>query len=98
MLVPETNLFGAELLANRMRQRVEASPFKFGRHLLAMTVSIGVAALMHGGESGPAQLMQDADEAMYRAKSAGRNRVMVAPPRLGGGVAVAAPMASATIN
>lgn len=98
VLVPETNLFGAELLANRMRQRVAASPFKFGRHLLAMTVSIGVAGLMHGGESGLAQLLRDADEAMYRAKSAGRNRVMVAPPRLGGGVAVAAPMASATIN
>jgi len=63
-----------------------------------MTVSIGVAALMNQGESGIEQLMQDADEAMYRAKNAGRNRVEVALPRLATGDAATFVPSGTTIN
>jgi len=99
IFVPETNLYGAELVARRLRAQIEAAHFRFGRHTLAMTVSIGVAALMNQGESGIEQLMQDADEAMYRAKNAGRNRVEVALPRLGEGKPLAlSPAVSTTLN
>jgi diguanylate cyclase (GGDEF)-like protein/PAS domain S-box-containing protein len=97
ILVPQTNLYGAELVARRVRARIEAAGCPLGRHTLAMTASIGVAALMRSGESGAEQMLQDADDAMYRAKNAGRNRVEVAPPRLGAAMTIASPLAITTI-
>ena len=48
-----------------------AQPVRSGTHTLSVTVSIGVATRQ--GESDPAQLIQRADEALYRAKAKGRN-------------------------
>lgn len=69
VVLPETGLEGARLLAERLRagiagRRVEA---------LRMTVSCGVAALLPG--DGPESLLAAADEALYRAKEGGRDRV-----------------------
>ena len=98
ILVPETNSYGAEMVARRLRARIEAARCRFGRHQLAFTVSIGVAGLMQQGEAGVEQMLQDADEAMYRAKRAGRNRVAVAPPRLVAGKPGASSFSADTIN
>lgn len=63
-------------VAERIRQRLKE------RSLLAVgvecTVSIGVAALQPHEDT--SQLLRRADEAMYAAKDAGRNRVMLSPP------------------
>ncbi|MCW2284992.1 two-component system cell cycle response regulator [Rhodoblastus acidophilus] len=77
IVMPETRLAVARLVAERVRASVAATPFPIcgGLETLGVTVSIGVAA-SHGGES-PDALFKRADQALYRAKSGGRNRVTV---------------------
>ena len=53
---------------------MEASPLKYEQQVIACTVSLGVAAL-RGDEVAPDELYKAADERMYEAKQAGRNRV-----------------------
>jgi diguanylate cyclase (GGDEF)-like protein len=70
----------AQALAERMRAGVAAEPFALGAGLpsLPVTISIGVAALSPANDS-LAKLGAAMDQALYAAKSAGRNRVMTAP-------------------
>lgn len=69
VLCPETGAEDAWIVAERIRRAVEEQPFASGRQ----TVSIGVASLRHG--DGVDDLLHRADEALYRAKGEGRNRV-----------------------
>jgi two-component system cell cycle response regulator len=46
-----------------------------GKELLTVTISIGVAT-SHSGEERPQALLKRADEAVYEAKSTGRNKVI----------------------
>jgi len=73
IVLPETDLEGAEVLAERVRAAVERST-SFRR---PVTVSLGIAAIS-GDTAGPATLVHDCDSALYQAKGAGRNRVSVA--------------------
>ncbi len=73
IVLPETDLAGAEVLAERVRVMVERS-MAFRR---AVTVSLGIAA-MTGETAGAAVLVRDCDTALYAAKGAGRNRLSVA--------------------
>lgn len=82
VLLPQTGLRDAARLAERIRQSVAAVPFR-GQdgEDLAVTVSVGVAqlrALTRGMdiEGLGQQLFEDADLALYQAKSGGRNRVV----------------------
>jgi two-component system, cell cycle response regulator len=77
IVMPETRLSTARLVAERVRARVAGSPFPIrgGAETLTITVSIGVAE-SHGGES-PDALIRRADQALYLSKSGGRNRVTV---------------------
>ncbi|WP_163564561.1 diguanylate cyclase, partial [Klebsiella pneumoniae] len=66
----------AQSIAERIRERVEEAPFMLrdeGR-TIAVTVSIGVAALMPD-DTVPGDILKRADLALYRAKHSGRNRV-----------------------
>jgi diguanylate cyclase len=65
VLMPQTELPGAGIFAERIRQLIERR--------LSITVSGGIAAA-HDGEA-PEDLLQRADEALYHAKSSGRNRI-----------------------
>jgi two-component system cell cycle response regulator len=65
---------GAAAVAERIRARVFGYEFIRDGVRVATTISIGVAEL-HGGLPTPDHLLQLADEALYRAKRAGRNRV-----------------------
>jgi diguanylate cyclase (GGDEF) domain len=77
VVMPHTGLADAQRIAERLRLHVAGSPFRAmaGGDLLSVTISIGVAA-----SSGPADsvqaLLKRADEAVYEAKSRGRNRVI----------------------
>ena len=77
VLLPQTDLEGATEFAHRLRFAVEDKTMVVGGQEVRMTVSLGVAACPHpAAESGEA-LIRLADDALYRAKRAGRNRVMV---------------------
>jgi diguanylate cyclase (GGDEF)-like protein len=74
-LLPHTGVEEAAIVAERIRAAIETHAFDHE----PITVSIGVATLPVHAHS-PAQLMQTADMALYRAKQDGRNCVRVAEP------------------
>ncbi|MEI7374728.1 diguanylate cyclase [Dickeya chrysanthemi] len=77
MVLPETDHRQALILAERCRQAVESMEIPHTKSPQGVvTVSIGVAAAKPGETgSSMAQLSNDADQALYRAKHQGRNRV-----------------------
>lgn len=77
VVLPDTTLDAGGAVAERIRQRIEAEPFAVsaGARRLPVTVSIGVAS-RRAGDTGPADVMKRADDGLYRAKEAGRNRVI----------------------
>jgi two-component system cell cycle response regulator len=79
VVLPETGLQAAAAVAERIRSHIEAQPFAIysGTSQITVTVSIGVASRRAGDQS-PAQMLKRADEALYRAKGGGRNRVIAA--------------------
>jgi diguanylate cyclase (GGDEF)-like protein len=81
VILPETDLGGAILLAERMREAIEAMqvPGARGSGVLQVTASFGVAATPESEVEGEG-LVAAADAALYRAKRAGKNRVEAALP------------------
>jgi diguanylate cyclase (GGDEF)-like protein len=77
ILLPETNLEQAGLLAERLRLAIGGAPIPTTVGALAATISIGVASLNPSLPNLDA-LIKAADDAMYAAKQAGRNQVKVA--------------------
>ena len=81
VICPETDTAGAMKLADRIRKDVEVEEFRVEAGPLKVTISIGVATLPTHAVCKPAMIEQ-ADQALYRAKEGGRNRVEVARPAL----------------
>jgi diguanylate cyclase (GGDEF)-like protein/PAS domain S-box-containing protein len=77
ILMPETDLGGARILADRLRTRVAEKPIHTDRGEVAVTISIGVAELKPDMQS-LEHLVNTADDALYIAKQGGRNRVSIA--------------------
>jgi len=78
VLLPETQMEGAKLLAEKIRARVESKVWDIGGQKLSATISIGIASLDRvADKDSPDQLLAVADEALYRAKGGGRNQVCV---------------------
>jgi two-component system cell cycle response regulator len=79
VLMPGTRIENARDVAGRMRHRIETTPFKVTHEIgqLMKTVSVGMSHLNQMGDSAES-LLKRADEALYRAKNNGRNRVEVA--------------------
>jgi two-component system cell cycle response regulator len=77
VVMPGTRLEDAHRIAERIRTNVEVAPFRIlgGQESLPITVSIGVAA-SRGADETPESLLKRADDGVYEAKSAGRNRVI----------------------
>jgi diguanylate cyclase (GGDEF)-like protein/PAS domain S-box-containing protein len=73
-ILPETNLEGAILVAERFREAIMEMENNFDGSVINVTISLGVAEMKEDTES-PNTLLQQADEALYRAKRGGRNRV-----------------------
>jgi diguanylate cyclase (GGDEF)-like protein len=72
VLLVETSKAGARLYADRLRQVLSEYPFAHGRRI---TASFGIAALPEDVAPTADTLLQAADEALYSAKRAGKNRV-----------------------
>ena len=75
----------AQVLSERIRVSVEAHPFVFGDATIPVTISIGVSRAPGPGIATSVDLVARADEALYAAKRAGRNRVCLAQAGAGGG-------------
>jgi len=77
VVMPETDMAVAAKVAERLRRRIACEQFLIlnaGRSV-EVTISIGISALA-GVDDTPAKLLKRADEALYRAKRSGRNRVV----------------------
>jgi diguanylate cyclase (GGDEF)-like protein len=72
ILLVETSKGGARQYADRIRDIVAAHRFGHGR---PVTASFGIAALPEDAAPDPSELIRAADEALYAAKRAGKNRV-----------------------
>ena len=76
IILPETSLDNAMILANRLRKVVEEHEFPGQDHPLHVTISIGIAEFNPGIDKEKKDLIQRTDSALYDAKHAGRNRVI----------------------
>jgi diguanylate cyclase (GGDEF)-like protein len=75
LLLPETELEGAAVLAEKLRQGIAGNMFEFGGQRLSITMTFGVAGYRKG-ETLDACIAR-ADAALYHGKERGRNQVMV---------------------
>jgi diguanylate cyclase (GGDEF)-like protein len=77
VLLPETPVEGAHVIAERIRETVCQKPIIADGCAMQVSVSVGVASHVDDNEATPEILLKKADLALYRAKAAGRNRVEV---------------------
>jgi diguanylate cyclase (GGDEF)-like protein len=75
-ILPNTDEEAAAHFAERVREQVEAHLFRDEENEIRMTVSCGVASAPLEGTDSPEALLKMADEALYSAKTSGRNRVI----------------------
>jgi two-component system, cell cycle response regulator len=76
VVMPETDLAVATMVAERLRRRIATEPFPIQQdtHSVEVTISVGISAL--GPEDDAGSILKRADKALYRAKRDGRNRVV----------------------
>ncbi len=74
-ILPGTNMTGASELAQQLCDALAQHPCQYAGKSISLTLSIGICACVPELERLPEQLLHQADEALYRAKAAGRNRV-----------------------
>jgi diguanylate cyclase (GGDEF)-like protein len=76
MVLVETGASEAACAAERVRATIEKHPFQFESTRIKLTVSVGVATTLGDTVVTPSDLLRQADEKLYSAKRAGRNRVV----------------------
>jgi len=78
-ILTKTGLNGALIFAEHVRNMIGGMPFQYDGKQLVVTVSLGVAEFEGSKAIPPDELIKVADERIYAAKNAGRNRVMGPP-------------------
>jgi len=78
VLLPETDRDGAKAIAERIRVRTGEMVMHLGELAVRTTISIGIACYPEDSGGNLAVLLDRADRALYAAKQAGRNRVLLA--------------------
>lgn len=76
-LLPETNVNGAYVMAERIRKAVEAKVYQFNDQTMKVTVTLGVATYPVDSQNN-IELVKKSDLSLYFGKENGRNRVAVA--------------------
>ncbi|MDZ3994437.1 diguanylate cyclase [Pseudomonas sp. Teo4] len=76
LLLPQTSPAAGQQVAEALRAAIEACPFHFKGERVVITASIGLSAFRSGERAD--QVLKRADDALYRAKDLGRNRVEIA--------------------
>lgn len=77
-LLPETDLDGAAIVAERFRRKIEMMTVHYGDYAINVTITLGVARFDH--KLGADRSIQMADKALYQGKESGRNQVVVWKP------------------
>lgn len=79
LILPDSDQDAAAAIAERLRARMDHDPIPVagGQKQLTITISLGVSTIQ-GPEDTPEAMLKRADEALYKAKRDGRNRVMLA--------------------
>lgn len=75
LILPQADMAAAKVLAERIRTMIEVNPFVLDGIRVKMTVSMGIAGIPHAGITKAEGWVAAADQALYRAKAQGRNRV-----------------------
>jgi two-component system, cell cycle response regulator len=77
IVMPETDMAVATIVAERLRRRIASEPFGIaqGARAIDVTISIGIATL-DTADDNASTILKRADQALYRAKRDGRNRVV----------------------
>ena len=78
IIMPQTNLQGAAVAAERLRQRVAELVFLVKEQEIRITASFGISGFDSSGvlcETSPILLIEEADRCLYKAKREGKNRV-----------------------
>ena len=76
VIMPETNIEGAVIPVQRLRRMVEEYDFDYNGVKAKVTISIGLT-MNYQDFNSSADLLKSADEALYKAKESGRNRVIL---------------------
>ena len=72
-LMPETSREEAKLVADKLRQKIENSPFSFKKEPVQITISFGISEFAQNESAD--EVFARADKALYEAKDNGRNQV-----------------------
>lgn len=77
-IIPNTSSEGAYDIAERLRKKIAALKLKYEKQLITLTMSFGIASRQKGERISVDDFIRLADDALYKAKSAGKNRSEVA--------------------
>ena len=75
IVLPDTGWEGALTFAERLRRKVDEFTFGADTAEIRITISVGVALARGTDPCSPEMLLHEADRSLYKAKSAGRNRI-----------------------
>ena len=74
-LMPETSCEEAKIVAEKLRKKIENSPFNFKKEPVQITISFGISEFSKGDTAN--DVFERADKALYKAKENGRNQVLL---------------------
>ena len=76
IILPETDITASDIIAERLRKKIEDSVYKNGKTEIRVTISIGLAQFDSKIDKNGLDLIKRADHFLYIAKKNGRNRVV----------------------
>jgi len=77
LIMPHTDSQSAQLVAEKIREKISIKEFSSGGHNRSITVSIGICSFFGDKIVSPGEFVEFADKALYQAKGSGRNRVIL---------------------
>ncbi|MCC3304708.1 PleD family two-component system response regulator [Sneathiella sp. HT1-7] len=79
VVMPDTDLSVASTVSERLRRQISEKPFSASKGALELDLTCSIGVTVSKEEENSDRLLKRADEALYKAKGDGRNRVVVAP-------------------
>ncbi len=77
ILLPNTNVNGAKIVAENLRKSVENAHLIYDTNTVSYTISLGVTQVDLSANQNIEEGLKQADKALYEAKATGRNRVCI---------------------